>query len=74
MRTIQLVWLKLMEVLFKTDKTKHISPKFFHTCELIKNKNIDVKLIQSRENLANMLTKSLLSLVFKNLIYKVGMR
>jgi hypothetical protein len=34
----------------KGDRTKHISPKFFHTHELQKNGDIDVKQIRSSEN------------------------
>ena len=58
----------------KGDRTKHISPKFFYTHELLKNGEIDVQQIRSSDNLADLFTKALPTSTFKKLIYKVGMR
>ena len=59
--------------LFKGDKTKHISPKFFYTHELQKNGEIDVQQIRSSDNLADLFTKALPTSTFRKLIYKIGM-
>ena len=60
--------------LYKGDKTKHISPKFFFTHELQKSSEIDVQQIRSNNNLADLFTKSLPTSTFKKLIYHIGMR
>ena len=57
----------------KRDKIKHISPKFFYTHEFQKSGEIDVQQIRSSDNLADLFTKSLSTLTFKKLIYKIGM-
>ena len=58
----------------KGDRTKHISPKFFHTYELQKSGEIDVQQIRLSDNLADLFTKSLSTSTFKKLIYMIGMR
>ena len=58
----------------KGDKTKHISPKFFYTHELLKSGEIDVQQIRSSDNLADLFTKSLSTSIFKKLIHRIGMR
>jgi hypothetical protein len=58
----------------KGDRTKHISPKFFHTHELQKSGDIDVKQIRSSENLADIFTKSLPTTTFKKIVHSIGMR
>ena len=58
----------------KGDRTKHISPKFFHTYELQKSGEIDVQQIRLSDNLADLFTKSLSTLIFKKLIHKIGIR
>ena len=57
----------------KGDRTKHISPKFFFTHDLQKNGEIDVQQIRSNENLADLLTKALLTSTFEKLVQKIGM-
>ena len=57
----------------KGDITKHISPKLFYTHELQKSGEIDVQQIRSSDNLADLFTKSLLTLTFKKLIHNIGM-
>ena len=58
----------------KGDITKHILSKSFYTNELQKNDKIDVLQIRSSDNLADLFTKSLLTSIFKKLIYKIEMR
>ena len=58
----------------KGDRTKHILPKFFYTHELQESQQIDVKQIQSINNLADLFTESLLTLTFEKLVYGIGMR
>ena len=58
----------------KGDRTKHIAPKFFYTHELQKSDDIDVKQIQSCDNLANMFTKPLPTATFKKMVHNIGMR
>ena len=57
----------------KGDRTKHISPKFFYTHELQESRQIDVKQIQSINNLADLFTKSLPTSTFEKLVYGIGM-
>ena len=47
----------------KGDRTKHILPKFFFTHELQKKCDIDVQLICSNGNLADLFTKALKDLL-----------
>ena len=58
----------------KGDRTKHISQKFFYTHELQESRQIDVKQIQSINNLADLFTKSLPTSTFEKLVYDIGMR
>ena len=58
----------------KGDRTKHIAPKFFFTHDLQKIKEIKVKQISSSENLADLFSKALPTLVFQKLVYYIGMR
>ena len=57
----------------KEDITKRISPKFIYTHELQKSCEIDIQQIRSSDNLADLFMKSLPTLTFKKLIYKIGM-
>jgi hypothetical protein len=58
----------------KSDRTKHISPKFFYTYELQKSDEIDVKQIRSSDNLLDLFTKTLPTTTFKKLVNNIGMR
>jgi hypothetical protein len=58
----------------KGDRTKHISPKFFYTHELQKSAEIDVKQIQSSDNLSDLFIKTLPTTTFKKLVNNIGMR
>ncbi|KAD3337275.1 hypothetical protein E3N88_32795 [Mikania micrantha] len=65
---------QIKEGYIKGDRTKHISPKFFSTHDLQKDKIIDVRQIKSSENLADLFTKSLPRSSFKQLSHKIGLR
>ena len=56
----------------KGDRIKHISPKFFYTHELQQSRQIDVKQIQSADNLADLFTKTLSTSTFEKLVYGIG--
>ena len=58
----------------KGDKTKHISPKFFYTHELLESGEIDIHQVSSSDNLANLFTKSLSTAIFEKHVYEIGMR
>ncbi|KAL0402608.1 UNVERIFIED_CONTAM: Retrovirus-related Pol polyprotein from transposon TNT 1-94 [Sesamum latifolium] len=58
----------------KGDRTKHISAKFFSTHELQVEGKVDVTQIPSSQNLADFFTKALPTMVFKQLVQKIGMR
>ncbi|CAL2237733.1 unnamed protein product [Prunus armeniaca] len=58
----------------KGDRTKHISPKNFHTHELQKNGGIDVQQIQSNNNFADLFTKALPTTTFRKMVNHIGMR
>lgn len=58
----------------KSDRTKHILPKFFsYTHELEKNKDIDIRHVQSSKNSADLFTKALPTTVFKKHIHDIEM-
>ena len=57
----------------KTDRTKHIDPKFFYTSEL-HGKEIIVKKVNSEDNVADILTKALGSNKHWALAPKLGLR
>jgi hypothetical protein len=58
----------------KSDKTKHISPKFFSTHDLQKNGLINVCQNRSSDNLADLFTKSLPKNIFEQFSHKIGIR
>ena len=58
----------------KGDRTKHISPKFFFTHDLVKGGDIDVQQIRSCDNLADIFTKALPTRTFEKIVYSIGMR
>ena len=66
---------QIKEGYIKSDRTKHIPPKFFsYTQELEKNKDIDIRYVQSSKNSADLFTKALPTTVFKKHIHDIGMR
>ena len=59
----------------KSDRVKHIPPQLFgYTQELIQTKQIEVKKVESSQNLADLLTKALPAHTHKRLISQAGMR
>ena len=58
----------------KGDRTKHNSSKIFYTHEVQESRQIDVKQIQSINNLADLFIKSLPTSTFDKLVYDIGMR
>ena len=57
----------------KGERTKHIAPKFFYIHELQKSGDIDVKQIQSCDNLADVFIKPLPTVTFKKTVHNIGM-
>jgi hypothetical protein len=59
----------------KADRTKHINPHIFgFTQDLVDRKQLEIKKIESENNIADMLTKALPAYKHKNLIHVVGLR
>ena len=58
----------------KGNRTKHISPKFFHMYELQNNGEIDIQQIRSSDNPADLFTKTLPAATFKKFLRQIGMR
>lgn len=65
---------QLKEGFIKGDRTKHISPKFWFTHDLQKNREVLVQQIRSSENVADLFTKSLPKAIFQKLIHNIGLR
>ena len=57
----------------KGDRIKHISPKLFYTHEL-HGKEVNVTKIQSKDNVADLFTKSLPKCTFRPFVHALGMR
>jgi hypothetical protein len=65
---------QMKEGYIKSDRTKHIPPKFFSfTQELERNKEVDIQYIRSNENVADLFTKALPTSVFKKHVRSIGM-
>ena len=56
-----------------TENLKHIAPKFFHTHTLIKTKEITLSYIQSKQNTADIFTKSLGPAPHKICVERLGL-
>ena len=66
---------QMKEGYIKSDRTKHIPPKFFSfTQELERNKEIDIQYVRSSENVADLFTKALPTSVFWKHVRNIGMR
>ncbi|CAA7034448.1 unnamed protein product [Microthlaspi erraticum] len=66
---------QLKEGYIKSDRTKHIPPRFFsYTQELQKNQEVDIEYIRSSDNAADLFTKALPTTVFKKHVHSIGMR
>ncbi|KAL0549202.1 hypothetical protein IC582_013683 [Cucumis melo] len=58
----------------KGDRTKHILPKLFYVHNLEENGDISVQQISSKDNLADLFTKALLTSTFEKLVHNIGMQ
>ncbi|GKA94240.1 hypothetical protein Tco_0816226 [Tanacetum coccineum] len=59
----------------KSDRTKHIPPRFFlYTQDLIKDNQVEMRYVQSSKNSANLFTKALPTAIFRKDIHNIGMR
>ena len=59
----------------KADRTKHISPHIFtYSQDLIENKQLEIRKVESEHNIADMLTKALPAYKHKRFVDAVGMR
>ena len=66
---------QVSEGFIKSDRVKHIPPQLFgFTQELIQNKKIEVRKVESSQNVADMLTKALPAYTHKRLVHQAGMR
>ena len=66
---------QMKEGYIKSDRTKHIPPKFFSfTQELERNKEVNIHYIRSSDSVADLFTKTLPTSVFKKHIQNIGMR
>jgi hypothetical protein len=65
---------QMKEGYIKSDRTKHIPPKFFSfTQELERNKEVDIQYIRSSDNVADLFTKALPTSVFKKHVRSIKM-
>ena len=66
---------QIKEGYIKSDRTKHIPPKFFSfSRELEEKREISIQYVQSSNNSADLFTKSLPTAVFRKHIHDIGMR
>lgn len=66
---------QMKEGYVKSDRTKHIPPKFFeYIRELIETRQVEIKYVQSSNNAADLFTKALPTAIFRKHVYDIGMR
>lgn len=66
---------QMKEGYIKSDRTKHIPPRFFsYTQDLIKDNQVEMKYIQSSNNAADLFTKALPTATFRKHVHNIGMR
>ena len=66
---------QMKEGYIKSDRTKHIPPKFFeYIRELIETHQVEIKYVQSSNNAADLFTKALPTAIFRKHVYDIGMR
>ena len=66
---------QMKEGYIKSDRTKHIPPKFFeYIQDLIKDKKVKIEYVQSSKNAADLFTKALPKAIFKQHVHSIGMR
>ncbi|KAL0733316.1 hypothetical protein Bca4012_009526 [Brassica carinata] len=65
---------QLKERYIKSDRTKHIPPRFFsYIRELEKNKEVDIEYVRSCDNPADLFTKALPTTTFQKHVDGIGM-
>jgi hypothetical protein len=66
---------QMKEGYIKSDRTKHIPPRFFsYTQDLIKDNQVEIKYVQSSKNTADLFTKALPTATFREHVHNIGMR
>ncbi|GJX99553.1 copia protein [Tanacetum coccineum] len=66
---------QMKEGYVKSDRTKHIPPRFFlYTQDLIKDNQVEMRYVQSSRNSADLFTKSLPTAIFWKHVHNIGMR
>ncbi|MFS7999224.1 putative RNA-directed DNA polymerase [Helianthus anomalus] len=66
---------QMKEGYIKSDRTKHIPPRFFaYTRDLIKDNQVEMRYVQSSNNSADLFTKSLPTATFRKHVHDIGMR
>ncbi|KAJ9552295.1 hypothetical protein OSB04_016340 [Centaurea solstitialis] len=66
---------QMKEGYIKSDRTKHIPPRFFsYTQDLMKSNQVEIKYVQSSNNTADLFTKSLPTAIFRKHVHSIGMR
>ncbi|GKB41205.1 retrovirus-related pol polyprotein from transposon TNT 1-94 [Tanacetum coccineum] len=66
---------QIKEGYIKSDRMKYIPPRYSaYTQDLIKDNQIEMKYVQSSNNLVDLLTKALPTLVFKKHVHAIGMQ
>ncbi|KAJ9541050.1 hypothetical protein OSB04_027556 [Centaurea solstitialis] len=66
---------QMKEGYIKSDKTKHIPPRFFsYTQDLMKSNQVEIKYVQSSNNTTNLFTKSLPTAIFRKHVHSIGIR
>ncbi|GJZ63405.1 hypothetical protein Tco_0619826 [Tanacetum coccineum] len=66
---------QMKEGYVKSDRTKHIPPRFFlYTQDLIKDNQVEMRYIQSSKNSVDLFTKPLPTAIFKKHVHNIGMR
>jgi hypothetical protein len=61
-------------IYIKSNKTKHISPKYFYPHELQIEGEVKILQVKSCDNLADLFTKSLPVVTFRKCVRGIGMR
>ena len=66
---------QLKESYIKSDRTKHIPPRFFsYIRKLEKNEEMDIEYVRSCDNPADLFTKALPTITFRKHVYGIRMR
>ncbi|KAD4585160.1 hypothetical protein E3N88_22761 [Mikania micrantha] len=66
---------QMKEGYIKSDRTKHIPPRFFsYTQDLIKDNQVEMRYVSSSNNSADLFTKALPTAIFRKHVHDIGMR